>query len=440
MIRHASELLQQFIEVERRKLADIKMPHMPTLGSAYEEITKAGMYQDFAIPKILDLRTVSGFISIGGEMLPEQIDCMLVHGEGVRYGLTSDYIYDVDQVLCLFEVKKTLRKADYLDAMRHLATIRKKFAKHFEVKLNQEIYPDISLARLRFSEITGKAAPEHYLGMHDLPRSEGILFYTLILESLAPVSIIHGYDGFKTEHGFRSAFADILEESWQKGVQRLGVPSIPALVTCGQFCIVKGNGMPFLIMRDKEWVPVFSTCHNSANLILKIVWSKISAFFNVEMPWEDGLYMNSAVPLLTASHSNNSAQVGWVYRTFEPKQKHLTRKDDRQWKPSKVGQPEMAAIDIMAGGGGYLSLDQDLDEHLVSDHSSSLNAVLQTLRLTREFMSTNAWLRPIHKATYILTNEDGSGLVSSDKEKFDLWCAENAREPSYLVIWFLEEE
>ncbi|WP_206433615.1 hypothetical protein [Pseudomonas synxantha] len=89
MIRKASELLEEFIEVEKRKLDGFDMSHMPTLGSAYEEITKQGIYQDFAIPKHLDLRIVSGFISIGGEMLAEQIDCMLVHGEGENTDLRS---------------------------------------------------------------------------------------------------------------------------------------------------------------------------------------------------------------------------------------------------------------------------------------------------------------------------------------------------------------
>ena len=74
------------------------MPHMPTLGSAYEEITKQGIDQHFAIPKHLDLKVVSGFIELSGKMLPEQIDCMLVFGEGKRFGITEQYIYCTDQV------------------------------------------------------------------------------------------------------------------------------------------------------------------------------------------------------------------------------------------------------------------------------------------------------------------------------------------------------
>lgn len=439
MISRASELLQDFIDVERRKLANINMPHMPTLGNAFEEITKAGLFQDFVVPKSLNLKTVSGFISVGGQLLPEQIDCMLVHGEGERYGLTSDYVYDVNQVLCMFEVKKTLRKADYADAIRHLANIRKKFAEHFEIQLNEGSYPDISRARRWFSQITGKDAPDHYLGMHSLPRGEAILFYTLIQESLAPVSIIHGYDGFKTEYGLRKAFADILEDNWKRGDQKLGIPSIPALVTCGQFCIVKGNGMPFLIMRDDEWVPVFSTCHNSASLILELVWSKISAFCGVKMPWQDGLYMDSPEPLLVARGVETKTQAGWVYRTIELKQKQLVREDDMVWKPSELGRPEMAAIDILAANGGYLPLDSELDLYLAAEYGSSLDRVLENLKLTREFMNADECVTPINKMTYILTNTDGTGFVSSEKERFDLWCSEVGYESAYFVICILEE-
>lgn len=43
MIKKASEILEKFIAEESKKLEGIKMPHMPTLGSAYEEITKQGI-------------------------------------------------------------------------------------------------------------------------------------------------------------------------------------------------------------------------------------------------------------------------------------------------------------------------------------------------------------------------------------------------------------
>jgi len=194
MITKASELLELFIGEETKKLKGIDMSHMPTLGSAYEEITKQGIDQDYAIPKHLDLKVVSGFIVVDGDMLPEQIDCMLVHGEGYQYGLTNQYIYEIENILCIFEVKKTLRKRDYIDAFDHLGKISRKFTEHFEKKLESgDFNPDISEAGKHFARITGKIAPATYMGIHQLSKSDSILFYTLVQEIYAPVTIIQEY-------------------------------------------------------------------------------------------------------------------------------------------------------------------------------------------------------------------------------------------------------
>lgn len=440
MIRKASELLGEFIELEKRKLDGFDMLHMPTLGSAYEEITKQGIYQDFAIPKGLDLRVVSGFISIGGEMLAEQIDCMLVHAQGERYGLTQQYNYDINNVLCIFEVKKNLRKADYVDALHHLAKIRRKFADNFEERLINEGYkPDITNARRRFSQLTGKVAPEEYLDIHHLSKADGILFYALVQESLSPITIIHGYEGYKTESGLRSAFLDILEEAWKNGAG-WGIPSIPTLVTSNNFCLVKGSGIPFLVVQNKnEWVSVFSTRHNSAKLILELIWSKIGEYFNAKMPWNDGLHMDSVQPLLIAEAREVDEAAGWAYRTVEFNEKHMVRGDDNLWSPSRLGKAELSAINIMAAQGGYLPLENGMNEYLTKNHDLTVAQVSDALILTRQFMRDGEFIRPIYPRTYVITNDDETGFVASEIERFDLWCAENGIEPNYMSIYFMGE-
>ena len=440
MIRKASELLGKFIEVEKKKLDGFDMPHMPTLGTAYEEITKQGIYQDFAIPKSLDLRVISGFISIGGEMLAEQIDCMLVHGDGEKYGLTQQYIYDINSVLCIFEVKKNLRKADYVDAMQHLAKIRRKFADDFEERLINEKYrPDISNARRRFSQLTGKVGPEEYLDIHQLSKADGILFYALVQESLSPITIIHGYGGYRTENGLRGAFLDILEEAWDSG-SGWGIPSIPTLVTANNFCLVKGSGIPFLVVQNKnEWVSVFSTRHNSAKLILELIWSKIGEYFNAKMPWDDGLHMDSVKPLLIAEAREIDGAAGWAYRTQEFKEKYMVRGDDNLWSPSEIGKAEISAINIMAMQGGYLPLDDGMGEYLIKNYGVTTEQVADALILTRQFMRDGGHIRPIHPHTYVITNDDDTGFVASEIERFDLWCAGNEIEPHYMSIYFMGE-
>lgn len=440
MIIKASQLLELFIREETTKLQGVDMPHMPTLGSAYEEVTKQGIDQSFVLPQNLDLKVVSGFVSVGGEMLPEQIDCMLVHGEGIRYGLTDEYIYEIENILCIFEVKKTLRKKDYIDAFEHLGKIRKKFAEHFENKLRSgEFEPDITVARKHFSQITGRIAPEKYLDIHRLSKSDGILFYALVQETLAPVSIIQGYEGYKSENGLRTAFIDILEEKGKKGGQGLGVPSIPALVTSNEYCLVKGNGVPFMVIRDKDsWVVAFSTRHNPAKMILELIWSKISTYFNVKMPWGDGLHMDSIEPLLLAIPKEVEDRAGWLYRTIEIKEKDLKRENNNKWSPYPLGSPEMSAINIMAMQGGYLPLDEEMQEFLKNNKKSSLEKVVESLTNSREFMIDGNYLRPINEVTHVLTHDDGSGHVSSERDKFDLWCQENDIKPTYMNMIFME--
>ncbi|WP_458377783.1 DUF6602 domain-containing protein [Pseudomonas fluorescens] len=439
MIRKASELLGKFIEAETKRLDGFKMPHMPTLGSAYEEITKQGIYQDFAIPKDLDLRVVSGFISIGGEMLAEQIDCMLVHGEGEQFGLTQQYKYDVGQVLCIFEVKKTLRKSDYIDALQHLAKIRKKFSEDFEVLLRAGYEPDITAPRRRFSQLTGKVAPTKYRDLHSLPKREAILFYTLVQESLAPATIIHGYEGYRTEEGLRTVFLDIVEDAWKKGGGGFGVPSFPTLVTANNFCLVKGNGMPFLGGNNHKWVAIYSARHNSAKMILELIWSKISNYFGIEMPWDDGLHMDSLHPLLIATAVEAGGAAGWKYSTVEPKERKLKREDDHKWAPSILGNAEMSAINIMAMKGGCLLLDAEMNEYLLGEHGVTVDLVSENLVLTGEFMRDGEFLKPIHPKTYIITNEDETGYVASEVSRFDTWCKENEIGPYYLCIHMIDE-
>jgi len=365
MISHASELLSLFIDAEKEKLKGVNMPHMPTLGSAYEEITKQGIDQAFVIPKSLDLRVVAGFIEISGAMLPEQIDCLLVEGEGRRFGI----------------------------------------------------------------------------GIHQLSRSDGILFYTLVQEQHAPVSIVHGYEGYKTESGLRNTFMDIIEERSKLGGPGLGIPSFPTLVTSNNFCLVKGNGLPYLAIKDeKSWVAIFSTRHNPARIILELIWSKISRYCSVKMPWGIDLDIENIAPLLIAEPIEYGGHAGWWYKSIEPKERRLTRDENSLWEPARVGAAETAAINIMAMNGGYLQLDAGLKNYLEKTHNCTLDLVVKNLIQSRAFAQDGDYLRPLASMTHVLINDDESGYIALERDRFDSWCQQNGRQPAYLTIVLLSDD
>uniref|UniRef100_UPI0030EF68D8 hypothetical protein n=1 Tax=Vreelandella maris TaxID=2729617 RepID=UPI0030EF68D8 len=72
MIKNVSEILEFFIEKEKEELEAVEMKHMPTLGEAYEDLLERGI-NDYAIPKGLDLKIVTGFIKIRDEIVQKQI-------------------------------------------------------------------------------------------------------------------------------------------------------------------------------------------------------------------------------------------------------------------------------------------------------------------------------------------------------------------------------
>lgn len=436
MISYVSQLLDAFIQEEKRKIDSVEMPHMPTLGNAYEELTKAGMRQDFAIPKMLNLKVVSGFISRNGKIEPGQIDCMVVEGKGVRYGKTNEYIYEIEQVLCVFEVKKTLRKKDYRDAFGHLRNVRRIYSDYFHEKLKDpEFAPDIRDAALNYSTLTGNFAPTTYRDINKLCREEAIKFYTLVQDSLAPLTIIHGYDGYKRESGMRNAFAEILSEGIEQEMTGLGLMGIPNLATSNNYAIIKCDGNPMIVKNGNgSWVALVSTRHNPAKLILELLWTRISKRYHVRMPWNDGLEMENLKPLLVADTIvESNGESGWIYRTIKFSEKELTRDDNEQWEPFYLGKPEITAINLMCYDG-TLELNSGVQEFLKSKYQVELESVVDNLMNSGFFMRNENYVTPINRETHIITNIDKTGWISVENERFDMWCKEKKIKPNYFTI------
>ena len=438
MIEKASELLERFIDIERKAIEDVDMPHMPTLGSAYEEITKQGIDSEFSIPKGLGLKVVSGFISIGERMLPQQIDGMLVHGNGDRYGKTEQFIYPIDQVLCIFEVKKTLNKSNLTDAFDHLRGLRQEYSNYFETKFDDPNFePEIEVACKHFSQITGKIAPRTYSGMHLLLKPDAILFYSLVQETLAPLTIIHGYDGYLTEFGLREAFLDILADKGKSSGNGLGIPSLPTLVTSGEFSLIKGNGLPYIgVTRDRKWAALLSIRENVARSILEAVWSKIAVYFGVKMPWGEDLKTETTSPLMLAIPMEINDSAGWKYESVFIKESELReRNSSEEWYPYKVSKAASSLIKIMQFWGGELNL-KAINE-IANDNEISLDDLLKELMDTLLFKLDEGVVRPIEHELYLVEDKENNAFITSSRNRLDAWCQRHNIKRNYISLIIL---
>lgn len=440
MFVKVSEILEKFIEIETKSLQGVNMPHMPTLGSAYEAITKVGIDQEYIIPKHLGLKVVSGFISVNGNMLKAQIDAMLVVGEGQQYGRTEEYIYEIRQVLCVFEIKKTLTKKDLIDAFLHLRDIRNAFIDDFNYRVENEDYkPDISSAAQHFSQITGKVAPKNYQEFNYLSIEDHMLIYSLLQESLAPATIIQGYGGYKTEFGLRKAFIDSLEGMYNNSGSGagLGVPNLPSLITSNEFSLVKGGGLPFVMAnQDNNWVVIGSTRYNSVRMIMELIWTKISIYFGIAMPWGDGLTTENVSPLMLAIPEQRDSKGGWRYPTIEMPETELERSESVEWAPHHLGTNETRIFTSLMIFGGAVEINEKLGDSL-GIPLEDLMVAIKKLVSTMEFVLDDNWLHPLNSQTLSINNADGTSYLSSNRDRFDAWCTKNGAGNNYIVLLYL---
>lgn len=446
MITEATELLNAFVKEEQVKLESFNMPHMPTLGKAYEEITKHGINQSFSIPKGLDLSVVSGFIRVGEEQLPNQIDCMLVKGKGDKYGLTDEYIYDIENVLAIFEVKKTLNKDDFIDAYEHLAILRKKYSEYFSGRMDaMELRPNINVASEIFSKLTGVSGPSSYDDIFYLDDESQVLFYSLVIEQLAPVTIIHGYGGYKTEKGLRDVFLNYLDEDtyiknltnkkkkeMEKNADSIsmlrGINSFPTLITANEFSLVKTNGLPYSFPKEKtkkDWAVIASGRYNQLGIMLELIWSKISIHFDVSMPWGKDEDTEGLVPLLYAKVVRKDGLLGWYYRSFELSTKKLKSFLPSKYEPLRISNGAIHLVRRLSlMPDGYIINNENRNDF--DTKGFNLDGVVDELISTSYFALNGSNLLTIHHATYIC-DFDEHGFIDSQFNRLKSWCENNEK-------------
>lgn len=430
MIKNASELLTSFIAAERKKVDSIDMPHMPTLGSAYEAIANAGIEHEFVLPPNLDLRVVSGFI----EGIPNQLDGMLVRGKGERFGLTDQYIYPIEQVLCVLEVKKTLRKSDLVDGIEHLAAVQRLFIQSFLARIEAGEDFDFRLARESYEKLTGRAGPRTAAALDALRAADRLLYVTLARQIYAPVTVLLGFDGYGTEHGLRKAMLDIVESKLGNDTN-ISPELLPSLITAGNFSLVKLTGRPYIASVSGDgWVLLASARHNVARILLEFLWTKISVFCNVRMPFGLDMDHENLKELLLARGVCRDEQLGFEVRPFSYPEKELTRAALAVWEPQKLSAGAISLAEFVGMKGGRLELDQSLADYIQREHSVPLEDAVAELVSTSAFCRRENSLRTVTGQALVASFDDGSGYVDIDAARLRAWCDGQGCQLNYVNI------
>lgn len=83
---------------------------------------------------------------------------------------------------------------------------------------------------------------------------------------------------------------------------------------------------------------------------------------------------------------------------------------------------------------GELPLSEDNISYFKNNYSVDLYEEMLYLSKTRLFMISGDALKPINNMTIVLSLEDGSGYVASERDRLDKWCENNNVSGSIMNI------
>jgi hypothetical protein len=245
-------------------IASVDIQHGPTIGDMYEGLSTHLLRR--AVPETLGLQIVEGFVTDGQGNRSGQIDCMLVRGEGEAIPYTDAFVWPVQDVIAVFEIKKTLYQDDLIDAFAKLRAVRNLDRAHKASLKGASGKVDIRSARRAFGETTRLVAPA-YDNLDSLSLNHQLIFH-----------------GYATEKAFRDSLLTHLKS--QLNTAGYGPGSFPQLMISGRFSLGKANGQPYSARMHGEWWPFyFSSRVNPVLLLLEYVWTRLDLEFHIGGLW-----------------------------------------------------------------------------------------------------------------------------------------------------------
>jgi len=358
MIRTVADLLSALKERESASLASWSrdVNHPTLIGDMYEGLTRDLL--DKAIFDDLDLRVVDGKIRNANGELSGQIDCMIVHGDGEPIPYTASWIYPVAQVIAVVEVKKNLYSEQLLDAHENLLTVR---------YVEETLKSNYKYIRSCFWRLTCEDIPGD--DIKALTPERQMLFGSLARDICTPLRIVIGYVGFKGESNLQKSIIEFLQQ--KQGQQGFGPSSLPSLIICDGYSVVKVNGSPYTArlprtskLGQEEYWPLYaSTSHNSILILLEILWTRLRYRFAISATifGEDQDIENLNLFLL-------AKPVPWsrweLYFDEWSEAELKARPEFLEWQPPLIGVAEFTAFARLSHGEELNLNDAELPDFL----------------------------------------------------------------------------
>ena len=327
-IKSMSDLLDQILKeniLEAKEYHETYGTRHPTLvGDIYEGITSELLKR--TLFEHLDLKVVSGQVRLHNGELSNQMDCMIVKKTGRKIPFTDKFECEIDDVIAVIEVKKTLYKSELEDSLLKM----QKITEGFDVEKTKNKIREEDIYR-GYELLTGKTLDDIDLYTSnniDKNNFTSVLVNALLLDYSTPLRIVFGFDGYSNEKNLREGFSNILQTN--SSIQ-MGPRMLPNLIICKESSLIKTNGIPYGLRTEKEMNNQFnglaSYSHNPVLVLLEILWSRLCHVFFNQLDsniFGDATKYENIVPLLIYSFEQHKGKYGFVGKLL--KIKNIERK------------------------------------------------------------------------------------------------------------------
>lgn len=313
-----ADLLNEFVSAEKEILNQQNIKHPTTIGAMYEGLTETVLKK--SVFTGLNLKVVKNSFIAGCNT---EFDVILVEGEGEKIPYTDRYKYKPEQIIAIIQVKKKLFSKDIKEGFKNLQFLIDYFEPRTPEKFIERLFRD-GFRTICRKDITARTAGE-------LAEYEEFIFHTLRVEAFLPVRIIWGYNGFVSEFSFRESFFEYIKSNLtidlNKKIGGFGPHNFPNLIICGQFSMLKQNGMPFgyPVQENNWWAFYTSSSYNPTKFFLEAIWTRLSYKFN-QLPMDifgEDLTIEPANRFLDCRIKEWNGNLGWEYNYFTLSDKFL---------------------------------------------------------------------------------------------------------------------
>lgn len=415
MIKTIADLLRELMVKEAAELDEETVKHGPTIGAMYEGLARDIL--DRVIPTEFDVRVVDGFVEGINGTLSQQIDAMVVTGQGRQIPYTESFVWPIADVIAVFEVKKTLYASDLADAFKKLRTIKQMSEAY--VQNGVEVIASPSFRA--FAKITG-----HYPGsikaVDELSDELSYIFHTVLTEQLAPVRVILGYHGYTDEQGLRKGLLSYLES--QGGLAAgFGASSMPNMIVARSNSILKMDGHPYAApLRNGWWHLLVSNSENPLRLMIELLWTKLNERFGEVFPSDDDLELERLAPFLDAKFRHKDETLGWDYNYHPLSKEEMATAPTRTWDPEVINTCEMV-VQLQLARLGSIDVRDDAFRNFVSAEGINPDDLIADMVMRRMLAWVDDHTVRMIDAGTIFTGfmPNGEGFSTTDSNLLTPW-------------------